>query len=163
MDKLIPSHRRGDSEVTVWLTEPLWERDPSTEEMFQSNRHVARAEQVIQDCGSTRVVNSDGVIMLEFPTEYVDRCTWTVTTSPPRSATEKIEHPPDGIGLPIRTKAWREAISRESPRAYEPWTVEEDDELRTEIERGTSRKAIAKSHQRRLGAITSRISKLGLD
>ena len=159
----IPSHTNADAEVTVWLTKPLWARDPSTEEIFQSNRHVAYAAQVIQDFGTTRLVNSDGEIVLEFPTESVDRCTWTGATSRPTSIAQEIEQSPANRGISVGTKAWRDAIARENPRAYEAWTDEEDEELRAEIKRGASREDIAKSHQRRLGAITSRINKLGLD
>lgn len=159
----IPSRANADNEVTVWLTEPLWARDPSTEEIFQANRHVAYAAQVIQDFSTTRLVNSDGEIVLEFPTEYVDRITWTGATSRPVSSTQETDHSPASSEIPVGTKAWRDAISRENPRAYEAWTHEEDEELRAEIKRGASREDIAKAHQRRLGAITSRINKLGLD
>ena len=159
----ISSRSIADDEVTVWLTKPLWARDPSSEEMFQSNRHVAYAAQVIQDAGTTRVVNSDGEIVLEFPTESLDRCTWARAKSRPASTAQEIEQSPASSGIPVGTKEWRRAISRENPRAYEAWTDEEDEELRAEIQRGASREDIAKSHQRRRGAITSRINKLGLD
>ena len=50
--------------------------------------------------------------------------------------------------------------SREFARAGEPWTPEEDEKLRSEVEKGFYISDIAHYHQRRPSAIRSRIEKL---
>ena len=48
------------------------------------------------------------------------------------------------------------------PRAYEKWTDDEDERLRAEVARGTSRAELATLFQRQRSAISSRLRKLGL-
>ncbi len=54
-------------------------------------------------------------------------------------------------------------IRKKDPRAYESWTPDEDCELSKYFKEGFSVSEIAKKHQRRTGAIRSRLKKLGLD
>jgi len=53
-------------------------------------------------------------------------------------------------------------VRRDYPRAYEPWTREEDSSLIEEHRLGIKRSEIAKKHQRKTSAINSRLQKLGL-
>ncbi len=69
---------------------------------------------------------------------------------------------PELKGLDPGTVAWRAVVDVLYPRAYQPWLKREDDLLRTQFRLGCSVADIAKSHQRRPGAIYSRIRKLGL-
>jgi len=55
-----------------------------------------------------------------------------------------------------------EEIRRIFPRAYEKWTTEEDNALVKKYSDGVSVSELAKIHQRKLGAIRSRLQKLGL-
>jgi hypothetical protein len=55
-----------------------------------------------------------------------------------------------------------EEIRKQFPRAYEKWTPEEDERLRGLFNQGKDAKAIAEELQRQLGAISSRLVKLGL-
>lgn len=57
---------------------------------------------------------------------------------------------------------WRTKVQAENPNAYAPWSSEEDGALRAEFAQGWSVARIAEAHQRRAGAIRSRIKKLGL-
>ena len=57
---------------------------------------------------------------------------------------------------------WRTKVQAENPKAYEPWSTEEDESLKIECSKGWSVPRMAEAHQRRLGAIRSRIKKLGL-
>jgi len=150
------------SEVTIWLSTPLWARDPQTEEVYQSNRHVVRAERVIQDTGTTQVIDASGEVLLEFPTKYVERCTWIPIVHEATSTRDVVSPPTVTSGLPVGSKSWRDAVTEENPRAYEPWSDKEDDELREEIRRSLSYAEIARAHQRRVGAIAARVKKLGL-
>jgi len=47
-------------------------------------------------------------------------------------------------------------------RQGQPWTADEDRQLRKEHEAGQKPKTIARKHHRTTGAITSRLTKLGL-
>lgn len=53
-------------------------------------------------------------------------------------------------------------IRAKHPRAYEKWIEEEDQQLRQLVQAGVKVKDIAAQLQRQLGAIQSRIEKLGL-
>jgi DNA-binding CsgD family transcriptional regulator len=53
-------------------------------------------------------------------------------------------------------------IRAEHPRAYEPWTKEEDLRLGSMLAAGKTAEEIAEVLQRKRGAITSRLTKLGL-
>jgi len=53
-------------------------------------------------------------------------------------------------------------IKRDHPRAYDKWTPEEEEALAEEYKDGVSIVELAKKHQRQIGAIRSRLRKLGL-
>jgi len=57
---------------------------------------------------------------------------------------------------------WRTKVQAENPKAYESWSTEEDESLKDEYSKGWSVTRMADAHQRRPGAIRSRIKKLGL-
>ena len=62
----------------------------------------------------------------------------------------------------LKTKSYSiSEIRNEYPRAYEKWTDEEDNCLIEEYRIGLSRSKIASLHERKKGAITSRLKKLG--
>jgi len=55
-----------------------------------------------------------------------------------------------------------EEIRHDYPRAYEKWTPEEDKTLTDRYKKGITLSQLAKMHQRKSGAIRSRLRKLGL-
>jgi DNA-directed RNA polymerase specialized sigma24 family protein len=59
------------------------------------------------------------------------------------------------------TRSSIEEIRRRHPRAYAPWTPEEEAELRDLHERGLKPKAIAGELGRQVGGVRSRLRKLG--
>lgn len=69
---------------------------------------------------------------------------------------------PELKGLDPGTVAWRAVVEALYPMAYQPWPEWEDELLRTQLRRGDSVADISKTHERRPGAIYSRIRKLGL-
>jgi hypothetical protein len=75
----------------------------------------------------------------------------------------------DGLGaatefLGISEKAYSiDEIRREHPRAYEPWTEDEDQRLRVRYKEGSNVPELARLFMRKESAIRSRLSKLGLD
>lgn len=54
------------------------------------------------------------------------------------------------------------ALYKTFSRAYEPWSEEEDEQLKREFGEGKEQKEIAATHDRQKGAIHSRLIKLGL-
>lgn len=150
-------------EVTIWLSNPLWGRDPRTEELFQSNRHIVTADQVVQDAERTILVDINGEVLLDFPTEAIEKIRW----APDLLAKSPIDSTPfeakDETGFHVGSKEWRNYIATTSPRAYEEWTEEEDDQLRQESAQNLKHAQMAINHQRRRGAIQSRLRKLGLN
>jgi hypothetical protein len=54
-------------------------------------------------------------------------------------------------------------IKSQFPNAYEPWSAENDELLRTSSKKGMSIEALAKILQRQPGAIRSRLHKLGIN
>ena len=56
-----------------------------------------------------------------------------------------------------------EKIREKHPRAYEPWSEEEESRLINMYQTGDSIRSISSALQRQRGAIRSRIEKLGLD
>ena len=69
---------------------------------------------------------------------------------------------PELEGLRPGTVEWRAVVDEMYPMAYQRWPEWEDELLRTEFRRGDSVRDIATAHERRPGAIYSRIRKLGL-
>jgi hypothetical protein len=53
-------------------------------------------------------------------------------------------------------------IRKDYPRAYEKWTPNEDKALAEQFKSGITISQLAKMHQRKIGAIRSRLRKLGL-
>ena len=54
-------------------------------------------------------------------------------------------------------------IRKRYPNAYQPWTKEEDEQLRKEVASGIPVRSIAKTHGRYEGAIGKRLEKLAID
>jgi hypothetical protein len=55
-----------------------------------------------------------------------------------------------------------EAVRREHPRAYEPWSSEDDERLKAHFREGFTVPKLAQVFQRKEGAIRSRLAKLGM-
>ena len=147
--------------VVVWLVEPLWGVDPDTGEAFKSTRHVAYADRVVQDAGTTVLVDDDGEVVGEWATKDVVRIDWHRSVE--RARVAAVISDEDRPARPsVGSIEWRARVAELHPRAYHRWTEEEDDELRTELESGDDVKTIARSHQRQPSGIRSRIAKLGL-
>jgi hypothetical protein len=65
--------------------------------------------------------------------------------------------------LGIKNKAYSvEQMRQEYPKAYERWTVDEDERLKARHREGATVTELAKFFQRQDGAIRSRLAKLGL-
>lgn len=64
---------------------------------------------------------------------------------------------------PTDTKSYLAFIRSRIPKAYSPWSDDEDARLRQGRERGLSVDDLAQAHDRTRGAIESRLAKLGLD
>jgi DNA-directed RNA polymerase specialized sigma24 family protein len=73
---------------------------------------------------------------------------------------QKIEFAP--VSGEIAKSYTVEAVRRSYPRAYEKWTAEEDEALLRKYSSGVSIPELAEMHQRKQGAIRSRLEKLGL-
>ena len=63
---------------------------------------------------------------------------------------------------PTPSKAKTKAADQSKPaRAGEPWTADEDRRLREAWDSGINESALAESHQRTCGSISSRLARLG--
>jgi hypothetical protein len=133
-------------EITAWLRQPLLGVDPDSGMEFLSERHVVRATSIIQDPSETSLVDSDGAVVALWPTESLRRIEWNQY----------------GSRVVAGSKEWRDKIQASHPNAYGPWSTEEDERLRAELDSGLSIVKIAKAHRRRAGGIRARIAKLGL-
>ena len=60
-----------------------------------------------------------------------------------------------------RLKA-KEKLEQDHPNQRQKWSAEEDEQLLTEFNEGKSVKEMSALHQRNIGAIRSRLSKLGV-
>ena len=143
--------------LVVWLHDPQSGTDPETGEVFRSTRHIVFASKVVQDAKLTTFLDDDGVIYAEWATADIQSIEW-------RRTGLAIQHE---TSLPVREASvgsveWRESIKKRYPRAYLPWSPEEDDNLRAEHAKGLTVGEICANHQRQPGGIRSRLVKLGL-
>jgi hypothetical protein len=67
------------------------------------------------------------------------------------------------LGIENKPKTYKvETIRREYPKAYQPWTTEEDENLRKKYAEGLKIAELADYFERQPSAIESRLVKLGL-
>jgi hypothetical protein len=59
----------------------------------------------------------------------------------------------DGDVNHVGSKAWRAKVAETRPKAYTPWTPEEEAQLLEGVAQGLKVRALARLHQRKLGAI----------
>ena len=69
---------------------------------------------------------------------------------------------PETISSPTETRSLMEITKEQHARAYQPWSPEEDDELRFKWRETQNSKVLAEHFGRNPGAIRSRAHKLGL-
>jgi len=79
------------------------------------------------------------------------------------SAQLLIQKTPHSCETALREKAYNVQTVRQTyKKAYEKWTPDEDKELATNYNQGLTISQLAEKHQRKEGAIRSRLTKLGL-
>ena len=163
-------------DVVIWLAEAIPFDAGSYRRMVVSNRHVVHAARLLQDAATSTFVDSNGEVVATYPTPLVIDVEWDTVpdaqSQAPRSAATTTQHHslldryPDESELkklPVGSEEWREVLSRLFPMAYQPWTPEEEDQLRKECAAGLSHREIALLHGRRIGGITSRIAHLEIE
>lgn len=168
-----PNH---DHIVVVWLAEAIpFDAGPYRRTVV-SNRHVVHAARLLQDAATSTFVDSNGEVVATYPTSLVIDVEWDTvpeaqSQAPQSAATTTRYHSlldqyPDESELkklPVGSEEWREMLSQLFPMAYQPWTSEEEDQLREECAAGLSHREIALIHGRRIGGITSRIAHLEIE
>ena len=116
---------------------------------FLSLSEVKRAERAAEE-RSRIVIDAQYVDALQEAlaavVEYLD----AATPKPPRSTA-------------IARKRTLVEMRKRYPNAYKPWSTEDDEALRAAFKGGTSIKEIAHDFGRNMGAIRSRLRKLGLE
>jgi len=143
--------------LVVWLRDPQSGTDPETGEIFRSNRHIVFASKVVQDSKLTTFHDDDGVIYAEWATADIRSIEWRKTGLSVQHEASLPER-----GAAVGSVEWRESIKKRYPRAYLPWSPEEDDNLRAEYSKGQTVGEMCSNHQRQPGGIRSRLVKLGL-
>ena len=135
-----------NAKVTVSFKTPISGIDQTTGDGFISTRHVVLASSVSQDLDLTTFIGNNGEVVAEWPTNQVEKLEW--------SRLEPEFH--------VGSLAWRQKMQSKYPMAYQPWTAEEDDSLRTDALEGLTIAQMISAHERSRGAICSRLRKLGL-
>lgn len=161
--------------VVVWLREVVRDgvTSKSTIVMIQ---HEIRATRLLQDAQVSVFLDSNGEVVAKYQTSLIVDIEWPASVQPPsdllelrikpRRLSADAEAYPDESSLrdlPPGSEEWRTAVSDLHPRAYLPWSDEEDDQLRKECAEGLTYREIAVIHQRRKGGISSRVAHLEIE
>ena len=162
--------------VVVWLAEAIPFDADSYKRVVVSNRHVVHAARLLQDAATSTFVDSNGEVVATYPTPLVIDVEWkkvhdaqsevtrpAATTTQHHSSGDRYPDESELKKLPVGSEEWRELLSQLFPMAYQPWTPEEEDQLREECAAGLSSREIALIHGRRTGGILSRIAHLGIE
>ena len=155
--------------VTIRFASPVPGVDPFDGSDFVSDRHRLAAVWTRQDATETVFIDEEGEILGRWPTRLITSIAWPVfdngaednATNPTECDEPEEAEPPSPHA--VGTQEWLTEIRRRHPRAYEPWPIEEDEDLRDEFARGRTLAEIAERHERRPSAIRSRLHKLELD
>ena len=126
----------SDTQLVVDFRQPVEGIDP-----FDGVRIVA--DSIRLDNGVLSLFDARGELVAEWSTAAVRRITWP--------SSNQVLH--FGEIPPIPSGPERQG---------EPWSPEEDEQLREEFDDGMARKDIAAAHHRSYGAISNRLKKLGL-
>jgi hypothetical protein len=150
--------------VTIRFNSPVLGWDPWDGTSFTSDMHRVAAVLTRQDAAETTFISEEGEMLARWPTALIEQISWPAAPMErghDTSGGRVMSDAPTSNG--VGRDDWIAGIKRRYPRAWESWPLEEDQELRQEIEAGMSVKDMADLHQRRPSAIRSRITKLGLD
>jgi hypothetical protein len=125
--------------VLLWLNEPAVEGNarPNSIEI------VVNAASVSQGPWETSIINGEGEIMATFDTASINKILWVVNNADINGAS-----------------SWLQQVRSQHSNAYAPWSSAEDKQLLLEEDDGLSVQEMAKSHNRTVGAINSRLSRL---
>ncbi len=133
--------------IVVDFYSPVIGLDPSDDSSFYANRHKISAEWARQDVQKTLFIR-DGEVVCSWKTNLISKITW-----------------PSGINVPITPKEFAnrmQEIKAIYPNAWSKWSVDEEQKLVNEFNRGNPISTIAKSLQRAPGGVYSRLRKLGI-
>jgi hypothetical protein len=161
-----------DERVAVWLSKAMPCEAAQSRRLLISNRHVLEASRLLQDATTSNFVDRNGEIVATYPTPLIIDVEWLATTEQRDDLSTRTVASAGRFGEPgeldLKDLApgsveWREAVSEIYPRAYKPWTFQEDEDLRREYADGLTIREIALRHERREGGISSRIKHLELE
>jgi hypothetical protein len=126
-----------------------------------SSKSAGVLELIAQGCTYTQIINH--YPDLPLPDIFEAAAEALKLLSSPSSADHATPTPPDELEA---KRLWMErmaAIKSRHPRAYAPWSPEEDQRLTTLFKGGVRSRQIADEFQRQPSAIRSRLRKLNLD
>ena len=133
----------SDTQVVVDFRQPVEGIDPFDGVPIVADRHRLDADSMRLDKESLSLFDARGEPVAEWSTAAVSTITWP--------SSNQVLH--FGEIPPIPSGPERQG---------EPWSLEEDEQLREEFVHGMARKDIAAAHHRSYGAISNRLKKLGL-
>lgn len=151
--------------VVVRFAWPVDGLDPIDGDQFRSDRHRVAAARAHQDPTDTTFISSQGEIVARWDTSAIISILWpnAQVFDPPAPETRPAQQTaPPQANNPVGSREWLDDVKRRHPRAYAPWSADEDSELARELESGLPIREMANRHQRRTSAISSRLQKLGL-
>lgn len=132
-----------NAEVVVEFTQPVTGPGAPGAERCEATQHRFVASGIAPGAGELLFMLADEIVE-RWPTELVARIEWF--------------RPGKGQGT-YSLEAKRET----DPHAYERWTDDEEDQLRSEHAGGLSVAEMAEAHGRNQGAVRSRLQRLLLD
>lgn len=136
--------------VRVRLTEPVESPDSYASQRTTDDRHEFKCQWLRHKGNETLFGTGDEVVERWF-TGHIEMIEWRVDNAVPRQGSQK------GLSLADRR------LAAGASRLGEPWTDEEDAQLREEYASRLGLDEIANVHARNLGGIRSRLIRLELE
>jgi hypothetical protein len=136
--------------VRVRFAEPVEGPDPYAARRTTDDRHEFKC-QWLRHRGTETLFGTDDEVIEHWPTGHIQMIEWRTDDAAIRQGAHK------GPSLADRR------LAAGAARMGEPWTDEEDAQLRAEHASGMSPKEMANAHDRNAGGIRSRLIRLGLE
>lgn len=147
------NHPEGDGllePVLVYFVVPVEATHPGGDEVRMATCHRVVTSSARQDGARTVFLGTGGEVVASWQTCLVDRIVWPAQLDARRPMDE------GGHG------DWRDEVKVMFPRAWEPWTAEEQAQVVREFHEGLPVGEMGLRHERRPNAILARLVALGL-
>lgn len=138
------------SKISIDFIVPVTGVDVQDLSEIVSNRHWVMAEVMTYDLQSAKFYDHNDKLVAEW------NCSDIKGLNIPQLDTE------EPVILEQKSHDYLAAVKKERPAAWSAWTLNEEAEVRIQLERGLSLEEIADIHQRTQNAIFERMIKMGI-